>query len=213
MMKHLLFTVLLVAASLGFSQAQEKPLIQFSGVTLNKDTNAVVPFVNIYNKSNGNRNFQPSSYKGYFSVVVHEGDTIVFRSIGYGNEAIVIPSGLLDKKYTVWVRMRPQSINLPMVTILPWLSIDDFNKDFLSMKIADDDEAIARKNVSQASIMAMSKTLYRDAGEQQSLNFANNHFAIGNRNMNSKGANPLLNPFAWGALVKQILEGDKKRSN
>jgi len=28
-----------------------------------------------------------------------------------------------------------------------------------------------------------------------------------------RGANPLLNPFAWGALMKQILEGDKSRSN
>lgn len=203
---------LLLAGSVGFSQAQDKPLVQFSGVIYNKDTNTVVPYVTIYNKSNGNRAFS-ANYQGYFSIVVHEGDTIVFTAIGYGREALVIPSSLLDKKYTVYVKMKAQNIQLPMVTILPWASLDDFNRDFMTMKFADDDLEIARKNVSKDKIMAMSKTLYRDAGEQQSLNFTNNHIALGNKNMNMRGANPLLNPFAWGALVKQILEGDKSRSN
>ena len=211
-MKYLIFTILLLAGSVAFSQAQDKPVVQFSGVIYNADTNTVVPYVTVFNKTNGNRAFS-ASYKGYFSFVVHEGDTIVFTAMGYGREAIVIPSGLLDKKYTILVKMKPQNINLPMVTILPWSSLDEFNRDFLTLKFADDDLEIARKNVSKDKIIAMAKTLYRDAGEIQSLNFKNNHIALGNKNMNDRGASPLLNPFAWGSLVKQILEGDKSRSN
>lgn len=207
-----LFSILLLIGSSGLVKAQERPLVQFSGQVFNADTNAVVPYVVIYNKSNGNRAF-PTNYKGYFSFVAHEGDTIVFSSFGYRKEALVIPRNLLDKKYTVIVKMKPENITLPLVTILPWASIDEFNRDFIAMKFADDDLEIARKNVSRDKIIAMAKTLDRDAGEIQSLNFSNNHITLGNRNMNMRGANPLLNPFAWGTLIKQIIEGDKSRGN
>jgi hypothetical protein len=196
--------------SVGLSQAQEKPVVQFSGRIYNKDTNVVVPYVTIYNKTSGNKAFS-ATYQGSFSFVVHEGDTIIFESVGYNREALVIPTKLLDKKYTVVVVMTRKNITLPLVTILPWASIDEFNKDFLTMKFADDDLEIARKNVSRDKIMAMAKTLYRDAGEVQSLNFQNNHIALGNKNMNTRGASPLLNPFAWGTLIKQIMEGDSKK--
>lgn len=186
--------------------------MQFSGIIYNADTSLVVPYVSVINKSNGDRTIT-ASYQGYFSFVAREGDTIIFSSIGYRREAVVIPSKILDKKYTIVVRMKPLVINLPTVNILPWTSIDDFNRDFMTMKFADDDLEVARKNVSRDKLMAMARDLPRDAGEMQSLNFRNNHIELSNKNMNMRGANPLLNPFAWGALMKQILDGDKSRSN
>jgi hypothetical protein len=209
-MKVFLFILLALVGSAGLSQAQEKPLVQFSGRIYNKDTNVVVPYVSIVNKTRGNKAIS-ATYQGSFSFVVHEGDTIVFESIGYGREAIVIPTDLPDHRYTVAVAMMRKNITLPLVTILPWASIDEFNQDFLTMKFADDDLEIARKNVSKDKILAMAKTLYRDAGEIQSLNFQNNHISLGNRNMNTRGANPLLNPFAWGTLIKQIMESDNRK--
>ncbi|HCN83537.1 MAG TPA: hypothetical protein DIT07_07915 [Sphingobacteriaceae bacterium] len=211
-MKYLLFIILLLASTLSFSQTQDEPLVQFSGVIYNADTNTVVPYVSVINKTNGGRTVS-ASYQGYFSFVAREGDTIIFSSIGYRKEAVVIPSKILDKKYTVVVRMKPMVINLPAVNILPWTSFDDFNRDFMTMKFADDDLEIARKNVSRDKLMALARDLPRDAGEMRSINFRNNHVELSNKNMNMRGANPLLNPFAWGALMKQILEGDKSRSN
>ena len=210
-MKYFLTILVLLVASAGFSQTREKPLVQFSGIIYNADTALIVPYVTITNKTNGNRAFS-STYQGYFSFVVREGDTIVFNSVGYRREALVIPNNLLDKKYTVLVKMKADIINLPLVTILPWANIDEFTKDFMTMKFADDDLEIAKKNVSRDKLLAYSKTLPRDARENQSLNFKNNFIDLTNRNMNMRGANPLLNPFAWGALFKQILEGDKSRS-
>lgn len=211
-MKYFLFIILLLTSTLGFSQTGEKPLVQFSGVIYNADTNLVVPYVSVINKSNGGRTVS-ATYQGYFSFVAREGDTIVFSSIGYRKEALVIPSKILDKKYSVIVRMKAVVINLPVVNILPWTSIDDFTRDFMTMKFADDDLEVARKNVSRDKLMAMVKYLPRDGREMQSLNFQNNHIELTNKNMNMRGANPLLNPFAWGALMKQILDGDKSRSN
>lgn len=197
---------------MGFSQAQEKPIVQFSGLIYNVDSNVVVPYVSIINRSDKGKVFS-ANHQGYFSFVAHEGDTIVFSAIGYRREALVIPMNIQDKKYTVIIKLKAEVVNLPMVRVLPWASIDDFNRDFMAMKFADDDLEIAKKNVARSSLMAMSKALPRDGTEMNNLNFQNNHIALSNKNMNQRGANPLLNPFAWGALIQQIMQGDKSRSN
>ncbi len=192
--------------------AQEKPLVQFTGVIYNADTAAVVPYVTVTNKSRGNIAFA-ANYQGYFSFVAREGDTIAFSAIGYGKEALVIPQNLSEKKYTVMVRMKPQTINLPTVKLFPWASEDEFNQEFLTMKIADDDLALAKKNLTRGSLLALAKTLPRDGDEHQTMNFQNNHIALSNKAINQRGANPLLDPFKWGAFIQQIMKGDKSRKD
>jgi hypothetical protein len=109
--------------------------------------------------------------------------------------------------------MKQEIVSLPMVRVYPWASEDEFKKEFLTMKIADDDLAIAKKNVSNSSIVSLAQTLPRDGQELQSMNFRNSHINMMNRNINQRYANPLLNPFAWGAFIQQIMQGDKKKNN
>lgn len=191
--------------------AQNANVVQFSGIIYNADTNTVVPYVNITNRSN--KQNLTANYQGYFSFVAHEGDTIVFSAVGYRREAVVIPANVTDKKFTVIMKMRMEAINLPAVRVYPWASVDEFNKEFMTMKVADDDLEIAKKNVARESLLAMSKSLPRDAGEIQTMNFQNNHIQLSNKTFNQRGANPLFNPFAWGAFIQQIMQGDKSRSN
>ncbi|WP_207429300.1 hypothetical protein [Pedobacter sp. SYSU D00535] len=209
-MKHIL-TILVILLTAGFAQGQDRDLVQFSGVIYNVDSNVVVPYVTVTNKSARNKVFS-ANHQGYFSFVAHEGDTIVFSAVGYRREALVIPQDVQDRKYTVIVKMQAVVVNLPTVRVLPWTSIDEFNREFMAMKIADDDLEIAKKNVARTSILAMSRSLPRDAQEIGNINFQNNHVALTNRNFNQRASNPLLNPLAWGAFIKQILEGDKSRS-
>lgn len=193
------------------SKGQDRPLVQFSGVIYNVDSNVVVPYVSVTNITD-KKKVVSANHQGYFSFVVHEGDTIVFSAIGYRREALIIPKNVSDKRYTAMIKMKAEAINLPMLRVLPWASVDDFNRAFMSMKFADDDLEIAKKNVAKTSILAMAKALPRDGTEMNNLNFQNNHIALSNQNMNMRGANPLLNPFAWGALIQQIMRGDKSRS-
>lgn len=210
-MKHLL-SILIVLATFGSIKAQEKNVVQFSGMIYNVDSNVVVPYVSVTNKSDKNK-VVAANHQGYFSFVAHEGDTIVFSAIGYSREALVIPRGVPDKRYTVMVKLKAQIVNLPTVNILPWTSVDDFTRDFMALKVADDDLEIAKKNISRSSVFAMSKTLERDSRELQNMSFSNNHINLSNRNINQRGANPLLNPLAWSAFIQQIIQGDKSRAN
>lgn len=205
-MKNLLVIILLFIGCSAFAQ-QQKPLVQFSGVIYDIDSNTVVPYVTIRNQSD--KKSYSANYKGYFSFVAHEGDSILLTSIGYKNLNIVIPTNARDKKFTVVVKMQSDNIQLPTVRVFPWASVDEFKKEFLTMKFADDDLEIARKNIASINFAELAVSLPRD-GQENTINSYNyNHTGLTNKNMVQ--TNPLLNPFAWGALIKQITEGKKKK--
>jgi hypothetical protein len=123
----------------------------------------------------------------------------------------VIPESTPDSKYTIMVKLKANVIDLPSVRVFPWATTEEFTREFLSMKLADDDMAIAKKNLSRSSIDGMIQTLPRDGQEIGSQNYRYNFDRMINKNMVQ--TNPLLNPFAWGKLMQQIFDGDKSRTN
>jgi hypothetical protein len=207
-MKYIIALLFLLMTGAAFAQRQEKPLVQFSGIIHNADTSGViVPYVSITNKS-FRKQVNTSNYEGYFSFVAHEKDTLVFTCVGYAPVTIVIPSNLPNKSYTRQVMIKPQIINLPVFRVFPWATTEEFTTDFLTMKLADDELEIARKNLNVTTLMTEAHNLKRDGSEP--INATEMH----NELLNSHSVvNPLLNPFAWGALIRQISDGDKTREN
>lgn len=200
--------LLIFTAITAMGQKKDDHLVQFSGIIHNADsTKAVVQYVNIANVSYHDA-MNMSNYQGYFSFVVHEGDTLRFTCVGYEAQTVVIPQGV-GKSFTMQVNMKPQTVHLPMVRVFPWATTDEFRKDFLTMKIADDDLENARKNLSKGAMEASKSSLARDAQEIQSFNAQDMHMRL--MNQHSLTPNPLLNPIAWGTLIKQIADGDKSR--
>ncbi|HVS93291.1 MAG TPA: hypothetical protein VHE59_14735 [Mucilaginibacter sp.] len=209
-MKRLIGILLLFLAAGAGAQQKERPLVQFSGIVYNADSaKVIVPYVTVTNRSFHNQVFI-TNYNGYFSFVAHEQDTLVFSSIGFASAEIIIPANIASKSYTVQVKIKPQAINLPAFRVFPWATTDEFKKDFLTMKVADDDLEIARKNIEHISVATMENTLPRDAQEIQSSWAQNEHYNIVNSHSIT---NPLLNPIAWGTLINQIAAGDKSRAN
>jgi hypothetical protein len=207
--KYLAGILLLFITAGAYAQQKEKPLVQFTGLVYNADSiKVIVPYVTITNVSHRNQVYM-SNYEGYFSFVAHEQDTLLFTSIGFAPIRVVIPANV-NKSYTTEVRMKPQIINLPTFHVFPWATTDEFRKDFLSMKLADDDLEIARKNLERATSKASSNNLPRDGQEIQSAWAQNENTNL--MNQHSLMPNPLLNPIAWGSLIKQISDGDKSRA-
>ncbi len=206
-----LFTVLclLLIAAIAVAQHRDKPIVQFSGIIHNADsTNAIVPYVTIVN-STYNKTVSISNYEGYFSFPVHEQDTIKFTCVGYASISVIIPQNVSSKSYVAQVMLKPQIINLPVFHVFPWATTEEFRKDFISMRIADDDLEIAKKNVSRSSLMALARTLPRDGGEINSFQQFNDNVV----NAHILPINNLLNPFSWASLIKEISDGDKSRSS
>lgn len=204
-MKKLIgFLLFLFGTSIAFAQQQEKPIVQFTGIVHNADSaSVIVPYVSIINSTHKNQ-VNISNYKGYFSFPAHEQDTIRFSCVGYAPVTIVIPANIPNKSYTAQVMLKPQIINLPVFHVFPWATTEEFRKDFISMKLADDDLAIAQKNLSRSSILSLQRTLPRDGNEMNG--FQDFHNSVVNSHSIT---NPLLNPFNWGSLIKEVSGGDK----
>ncbi len=209
-MKYAITIILSLFVSSVFAQnTKEKQLIQFTGIITDVDSNTVVPYVTVTNLTNKEQRYA-ANYKGYFSFIAHPGDTILYTAIGYRDLLLPIPLGINDSKYTAMIKMKSEIVNLPTVRVYPWATVEEFTKDFMSMKIADDDYVIAARNLSPSSLSGLIMTLPRDGGEIQSINNRLNHDRALNKNMVQ--TNPLLNPFAWGKLMQSIFKGDKARS-
>lgn len=185
-------------------------LVQFSGIITDTDSNSVVPYVTITNLSNNSIKYA-ANYQGYFSIIVNPGDSILFTAIGFNSKTIVLPQQINDSKYTEMVKLKPETVYLKPVRIYPWATVEEFNKEFLSMKIADDDMMIAKRNLSRQSIQGLMLTLPRNAAEINNSNYRYNFDRM--MNVNMRQTNPLLNPFAWGKLMQQIFNGDKSRES
>jgi hypothetical protein len=208
-MKYLIGILFLLVTASAF--AQDKPLVQFSGIVHNADSaKIIVPYVNITNAAT-HKTITASNYEGYFSFVAHEQDTLIFTCVGYATTRVVIPADLRSKSYTIPVMIKPIIINLPTFHVFPWATTDEFKKDFLAMKVADDDLEIARKNVSRSALTALISTLPRDGQEIQDALYQGLNTSI--ENSHSITPNPLLNPLAWGSFINQISQGDKSRQN
>jgi hypothetical protein len=210
-MKYIIGIFFLFITVTAFAQQQEKPLVQFTGIIHNADsTQVIVPYVNITN-TNSKKTIYISNYEGYFSFVAHEQDTLRFTCVGYAPSTVIIPAHATNKSYTIEVMLKPQIINLPTFHVFPWATTDEFKKDFIAMKIADDDLEIAKKNVSKATLTALISTLARDGQEIQDANYQGLNTSI--MNSHSITPNPLLNPLAWGSFINQISQGDKSRQS
>ncbi len=201
---------MLFVATVVFAQEVKKSnkLVQFSGIITDTDSNSVVPYVTISNINNKNQTYS-ANYQGYFSMIVNPGDSLIFSAIGFHSKIIVLPYEITDHKYTEMVRLKPETVYLKAVRIYPWATIEEFNKEFLSMKVADDDMAIVKKNLSPKSIQSMILSLPRNASEISNSNYRYNFDRM--QNVNMRQTNPFLNPFAWGKLMQQIFNGDKSR--
>ncbi|WP_406824651.1 hypothetical protein [Pedobacter sp. KACC 23697] len=211
-MRYCVILICLIFSATAFAQqkpAQDK-LIQFSGIITDIDSSNVIPYVTITNLSARSKRVG-ADYRGYFTFIVNPGDTILFTAIGYKKFSTVIPESTPDSKYTIMVKLKANVIDLPSVRVFPWATTEEFTREFLSMKLADDDMAIAKKNLSRSSIDGMIQTLPRDGQEIGSQNYRYNFDRMINKNMVQ--TNPLLNPFAWGKLMQQIFDGDKSRTN
>jgi len=207
-MKYLFGFLLLFCTASVFAQQTDRPLVQFSGITHNADSArlVVVPYVSIKNQSTSKQVYT-SDFEGYYSFVAHERDTLTFSSVGYQSVTVVVPAGVANHSLVFNVRLKQLIYNLPAIRVFPWATPDEFKKDFLAMKVADDDFDIIRKNLNPKAVKAAGATYPHTVYE--SINAQDMHNSIVNSHSIT---NPLLNPFAWGSLIRDIAAGDKSNA-
>lgn len=146
--------------------------------------------------------------QGVFSIVVLKGDQVEFTHVSYKSKTIAVPRNLEGNQYSVVQLMVADTVYLPATIIRSRPTAEQFARDFVNTKVADDDLEVARKNTDAVKRRMLMKTVPADGGEATSMQF---------RNVANKayyyGQTPPMNifsPAAWSEFIQAWKRGDFK---
>ena len=181
-------------------------VIQLYGVVMSADSLRALPSVSIIVK--GRNQGTLSNEQGVFSIVVLKGDQIEFTSVGYKPKLVTIPKNLDGNQQSIIQLMVEDTVYLPATIIKKRPSREEFERDFVNTKVPDDQQEIARQNVSEENRRALMAVYPRDGRE------ASNYFLKQNaQKYYSAGQLPpqnIFNPLAWAEFIKAWKRGDFK---
>lgn len=212
-LRYLLLLLLLFSFRQGWSQQQPQAnpyrdsVVQLYGVVMTADSLQGIPSASVIVEGKGRGTI--TSYDGVFSIAVLKGDRITFSSIGYKDRSIVIPRDLEGNQYSVIQLLVSDTSYLPATILRPRPTREQFERDFVNNKVADDLFETARKNTNEASLRELMTHLPADGKE--AVNYQLRQQA--NKAYYSGQLPPMniLNPAAWAEFIKAWKRGDFKK--
>jgi hypothetical protein len=182
-------------------------VVQLYGVVMTADSLKGIPAVSVMVK--GQNRGTITNDQGVFSIVVLKGDQIEFSSIGYKPKLVSIPKSLEGNQQSIIQLLVQDTIYLPATIIKRRPSRAEFERDFVNVKVPDDDQEIARKNTSEATRRALMAAYPADGREATNYMLRQN----ANRAYYAGQAPPqnIFNPLAWAEFIKAWKRGDYKK--
>ena len=211
-MKKILKQLVVLVAFMPFSaKAQfetfKDSVVQLYGVVMTADSLRGLPAVSIVVKGTGRGTL--SNGQGVFSIVVLKGDEIEFTCVGFKDKITKIPPQLEGNQYSIIQLMVNDTAFLPAAIIKPRPTREQFERDFVSADVPDDNIEIARKNTDAATRRILMRSLPSDGKESVNMSLAKSaqkYYYTGQ-------APPMniFNPMAWGEFIRSWKRGDYKK--
>ena len=215
-MKKLLryITILVVIFTSGKAYSQElspyrDSVVQLYGVVMTADSLQGIPSCSVIVDGKGRGTI--TSYDGVFSIAVLKGDKITFSSIGYKNRSIEIPKNLNGNQYSVIQLLVSDTAYLPATILKPRPTREQFERDFVNMKVGDDLYETARKNTEEAQRRILLNSLPADGRE--AVNYQLRQQATKAYYSGQIPPMNILNPAAWADFIQAWKRGDFKKKN
>jgi len=211
-MKQILRVFIVVCCLMPFAaKAQfenfKDSVVQLYGVVMTADSLRGLPAVSIIVKGTGRGTL--TNGQGVFSIVVLKGDDIEFSCIGFKDKVTRIPTTLEGNQYSIIQLMINDTAYLPAAIIKPRPTREQFERDFVSTDVPDDNIEVARKNTDMATRRILMRTLPSDGREAVNLNLARSaqkYYYTGQvPPMN------IMNPIAWREFIRSWKRGDYKK--
>jgi hypothetical protein len=181
-------------------------VVQLFGIVMTADSLQGIPAVSVTIR--GTNRGTATTNQGVFSIVALKGDVIEFTHVSYKPKVVTIPKDIEGNQYSVVQLMVEDTFYLPVTIIKPRPSPAQFQRDFTTAKVPDDDIEIARRNNDVAKRRILMNNLPADGGEARNVQFRN----IANRATYQGQIPPMniLNPAAWTEFIKAWKRGDFK---
>jgi hypothetical protein len=208
--KILLFTAILVVFFSRSAKAQfetnRDSVVQLYGIVMTADSLVGIPAVSIMVK--GQNRGTITNNQGVFSIVVLKGDQIEFSHVTYKPKLITIPRTLEGNQYSVVQLMVVDTVYLPATIIRARPTAEQFARDFVNVKVPDDNIEIARKNTSASNRRVWMRTIPADGGEATRVQF--NKIATRATYQGQLPPMNIFNPAAWAQFIEAWKRGDFK---
>jgi hypothetical protein len=122
---------------------------------------------------------------------------------------VTVPRNVEGNQYNIVQLMVTDTVYLPATIIKPRPTREQFERDFVSSPVPDDDIEIARQNNDVAKRRVLSSAMPRDGREAANLNLS----STARRTYYSGQVPPMniMNPVAWGEFVRAWKRGDFKK--
>lgn len=195
------------------SQAQfetvKDSVVQLYGIVMTADSLVGIPAVSI--SIRGSNRGTITNNQGVFSIVALKGDVVEFTHVSFKPKVITIPRNIDGNQYNLVQLMVEDTVYLPATIIRPKPSAEQFARDFVNLKVPDDDIEIARQNNSAAKRRVLMQNTPSDGAGAAGLQFRN----VANRAVYQGQIPPMniFNPAAWSEFIKSWKRGDYKRKD
>lgn len=210
-MKKFLLSILIFFSLTDLAQAQfetyRDSVVQLYGVVMSSDSLRALPAVSI--SVIGRNQGTISNDEGVFSIVVLKGDQLEFSSVGYKPQLVTIPKSLEGNQQSILQLMVQDTIYLPTTIIKKYPTPEEFAREFAKAEFPDDNQEIARKNLSEANRRVLMDAYPVDGREANQMFLKQQQ-----RKYYSAGQLPpqnIFNPFAWSEFIKAWKRGDFKK--
>ena len=185
--------------------AQEKKVIQLSGIILNADSTDAVAGVNIYVPKKGRGT--SSGRFGYFSMPVLEGDSIIFSFIGLKKQTFKVPESVESDRISLILTMQVDEIALAE---MPYPTEEEFKQAIIALNVVDP-MSISRANMSPEMLLRWAESM--PASGNENFRYFQQTQAQQNQDLYGPRTLRLLDPFAWGQFIRSIKRGDLKKKD
>lgn len=200
----LFFLMILGVVSFG-QQTKGKDSLQFvqmTGIVIT-DSMYRVPFTKVYDMTTGRGVL--ADYYGYFALVVHPGDTIQFKSLGYKTKYYVIEDTMSLESFSLVQVLEEDTLMADPVDVYPWMSKEQFDYAFVHMDIPNDDIMRARERLTPQEMAFVGALMTSDGSSSYSAyqqQYYQDQYTRG-----QGGQNNLLNPSSWAQFINGIGTG------
>lgn len=207
------FFTLLICCWLTKTRAQQAvprdSVVQLFGVVMTADSLRAIPAASIVVQGTGRGTL--TNDQGVFSIAVLQGEKVRFSCVGFKDVTISIPDKVVDNQYYVIQLLVSDTAYLPATILKPRPTREQFERDFATARIPNDQYEIARQNLDEAKRRLLLATLPPDGRE--AVNMQLRQQAAKYYYQGQQPPINILNPMAWSEFIKAWKRGDFKNSN
>ena len=183
------------------AKAQEREVIQFTGVVMDSDSMQVVPGVHIYIPKSG-RGTTTNPY-GFFSLPVVEGDSIIFTAVGFKRSHYIIPSHKSWTSLKVIVTLEQDVTFLEEVQVFPFPNEEAFKRAVVTMELPYSRDQANLQAWLKATYMKGGYDFYPPSPAMSQRYFQDQQVAAFQSKFGPQNIG-LLNPWAWSNFIQSM---------